>query len=79
MIAIEKKATVSADGALTVHSPDLQPGALVRVIVLVEEQQRGPKERKLKQDWAGALADLADRETSVGLQHKATEWRGDAV
>jgi len=32
--------------------------------------------RKLKQDWAGGLADLATEYNSVQLQHKASEWRG---
>jgi hypothetical protein len=28
-------------------------------------------------DWGGALAGLASQYTSVELQHKANEWRGD--
>ena len=32
---------------------------------------------KMKLDWRGALSDLRDEFTSVELQHKASEWRGD--
>ena len=33
--------------------------------------------RKLRQDWAGALKDYRDQYTSLELQKKALEWRGD--
>lgn len=33
--------------------------------------------RKLRQDWAGALRDYRDQYTSMELQAKALEWRGD--
>ncbi len=33
--------------------------------------------RKLRQDWAGALKDFRDKFTSLELQKKALEWRGD--
>ncbi len=33
--------------------------------------------RPLRQDWAGALKDYRDRYTSLELQKKALEWRGD--
>jgi hypothetical protein len=33
--------------------------------------------RKLRQDWAGALSDYKDEYTSLELQKKALEWRGD--
>ena len=37
-----------------------------------------PKTRaKLRQDWAGALSDYRDQYTSLELQKKALEWRGD--
>jgi hypothetical protein len=37
-----------------------------------------PKTRaKLQQDWAGALRDYRDQYTSLELQKKALEWRGD--
>jgi galactose-1-phosphate uridylyltransferase len=33
--------------------------------------------RKLRQDWAGALKDYRNQYTSLDLQKKALEWRGD--
>jgi mRNA-degrading endonuclease RelE of RelBE toxin-antitoxin system len=33
--------------------------------------------RRLRQDWAGALSDYRDQFTSLELQKKALEWRGD--
>jgi len=33
--------------------------------------------RKLRQDWAGALRKYRDQYTSLELQKKALEWRGD--
>ena len=33
--------------------------------------------RKLRQDWAGSLKDYRDKYTSLELQKKALEWRGD--
>ena len=35
------------------------------------------KGRKLRQDWAGALREYRDKYTSLELQKKALEWRGD--
>ena len=41
--------------------------------------QRGRKKqgRKLRQNWAGALSDYREQYTSLELQKKALEWRGD--
>jgi len=33
--------------------------------------------KRLRQDWAGALRDYRDQYTSLELQKKALEWRGD--
>ncbi len=33
--------------------------------------------RTLRQDWAGALRSYRDQYTSLELQKKALEWRGD--
>ncbi|OGP73589.1 MAG: hypothetical protein A2W09_08920 [Deltaproteobacteria bacterium RBG_16_50_11] len=33
--------------------------------------------RTLRQDWAGALKDYRNKYTSLELQKKALEWRGD--
>lgn len=41
-------------------------------------KKRGRKNgRKLRQDWAGALRDYRNKYTSLELQKKALEWRGD--
>ncbi len=32
---------------------------------------------KLRQDWAGALSEHRDQYTSLELQQKALDWRGD--
>jgi hypothetical protein len=41
-------------------------------------ERRGRKRGgKLRQDWAGALKDYRDQYTSLELQKKALEWRGD--
>jgi len=41
-------------------------------------EKRGRKYgRKLRQDWAGSLRDYRDKYTSLELQKKALEWRGD--
>lgn len=39
-----------------------------------EHQRQG---RTLRQDWAGALRDYRKKYTSLELQKKALEWRGD--
>jgi hypothetical protein len=33
--------------------------------------------RKLSQKWAGVLKDYRDKYTSLDLQKKALDWRGD--
>jgi hypothetical protein len=43
---------------------------------LWHRQKRVPK-HGLRQDWAGALREQREQYTSVELQHKAVEWRGD--
>ena len=41
-------------------------------------RKRHPKAtRKLRQNWAGALSEYQDQYTSVELQKKALDWRGD--
>lgn len=56
--------------------PELQREVADFVQFLLEK--RGPKAGKpLRQDWAGALREYRDQYTSMGLQKKALEWRGD--
>lgn len=44
---------------------------------LVGEWQRVKRAKKLRQDWAGALSDVRDQYTSLELQKKSLDWRGD--
>ena len=41
------------------------------------KKRRKRSGKKLRQDWAGALKDYRDQYTSLELQKKALEWRGD--
>jgi hypothetical protein len=83
MIAIEETATVQPNGSLVLQHLKLKPRKQVKVIVLWgDAAAEGPvaaagSRRRLKQDWAGGLADLALEFTSVDLQHKAREGWGD--
>ena len=55
---------------------DLSPRLRVEVRTFVEfllSKRTRPAQRKLRQDWAGALK--AEGYTSVELQHLASEWR----
>lgn len=46
----------------------------IRSIIEKRSRKQG---KKLRQDWAGALRDYRDQYTSMELQKKALEWRGD--
>jgi hypothetical protein len=56
--------------------PDLQKEVedFARFLLERQAQKRG---RKLRQDWAGALREYREQFTSLELQQKALEWRGD--
>ncbi|OGQ73168.1 MAG: hypothetical protein A2W73_06050 [Deltaproteobacteria bacterium RIFCSPLOWO2_12_55_13] len=41
------------------------------------KKRRKKNGKRLRQDWAGALRDYRDQYTSLELQKKALEWRGD--
>lgn len=56
--------------------PDAQAAVRDFVEFLLARQAR-KSGRPLRQDWAGALRDYRDQYTSVDLQHKALDWRGD--
>jgi len=58
----------------------LPPEAQAEVEEAVREIRRRtgcPRRRTLRQDWAGALADLKDRYTAMSLQEATLDWRGD--
>ena len=56
--------------------PDLQKEVADFAQFLLENRLRKAG-KKLSQDWAGALKDYRKRYTSLELQKKALEWRGD--
>jgi hypothetical protein len=56
--------------------PELQQEVEDFVQFLIERRARRAG-RKLRQDWAGALRDYRGQYTSLELQKKALEWRGD--
>jgi hypothetical protein len=56
--------------------PDLHQEVVDFARFLMEK--RGPKRKgRMKLEWRGALQDMKDEYTSVDLQHKILEWRGD--
>lgn len=79
--AIEEIATVRSNGSILLQHPELKAGARIKVILLLDCDRPAasppPPGSKLRQDWAGGLAELASDYTSVELQHRASEWRGD--
>ncbi len=56
--------------------PELQREVKDFVNFLIEKRTR-KQGVKLRQDWAGALKDYRDKYSSLELQKKALEWRGD--
>ncbi len=40
-------------------------------------KKKATKKKKLSQNWANALSHYRDQYTSLELQEKALEWRGD--
>ena len=59
-------------------SPDAQRQVEDFIKRLTESESTSPMpKRKLDQRWAGALRQYRDRYTSLQLQQKALEWRGD--
>ncbi len=56
--------------------PEMQAEVRDFVEFLLVKHARRPA-AKLRQDWAGALRDVRDQYTSLELQHKALDWRGD--
>lgn len=57
-------------------SPDAQ-GEVRDFIEFLLEKRRKKSTKKLRQNWAGALGAYREQYTSLELQQKALEWRGD--
>lgn len=55
---------------------DLQQEIKDFIQFLIERREK-KSTVKLRQDWAGALKEYRDQYTSMDLQKKALEWRGD--
>lgn len=55
--------------------PDLHQEVTDFLEFLLEKRSRKPK--KLQLDWAGALSKYREKYTSLELQKKALEWRGN--
>ena len=43
--------------------------------LISKKQKNKNQEKRLKQDWAGALSEYSNQYSSVELQKKALEWR----
>lgn len=56
--------------------PDMQAEVRDFVEFLLAKRSHIPRQR-LRQDWAGVLRDVRDQYTSLELQQKALDWRGD--
>lgn len=56
--------------------PDLQKEVEDFARFLIEKRLK-KQGKRLRQDWTGALRDYRDQYTSLELQKKALEWRGD--
>lgn len=56
--------------------PDVQAEVRDFVEFLLEKQKRR-NAQPLLQSWAGALSDYRDQYTSLELQKKALDWRGE--
>ena len=56
--------------------PDVQAEVRDFVEFLLVKRAR-KRATKLRQDWAGTLRDVRDEYTSLELQRKALDWRGD--
>ena len=56
--------------------PDSQAEVRDFVEFLLEKRKR-KSVGKLRQNWAGALRDYREEFTSLELQKKALDWRGD--
>jgi hypothetical protein len=86
MTAVRQTATVSADGRLALDVPDLAPGTVAEVIVLVEStpEQMTPLERVAAWQRLRAQSGLTDEQVQQWLDDIKAErmaWRfpGDDV
>jgi hypothetical protein len=57
--------------------PEQIRGQVKDYVEFLLSRKKTAKRAGLKQDWAGALREYRDKYTSLSLQAKASEWRGD--
>jgi len=57
--------------------PELREEVKDFIEFLLQKRTQKRGKRKLRQDWAGALQDYRSQYSSLELQKKALEWRGD--
>ncbi len=46
-------------------------------VQFLNERRARKRGKKLRQDWAGVLGEYRDQYTSLELQKRALQWRGD--
>jgi hypothetical protein len=68
--------TKPLDQLLKELAPESQAEVRAFVESLIKSWQRKPNGH-LRQDWAGALEEFRDQFTSLELQKKSLDWRGD--
>jgi len=56
--------------------PDLEQEVIDFAQFLLKKRKKKPG-KKLSQSWGGGLEEFRDQFTSLELQKKALEWRGD--
>ena len=56
--------------------PELQ-NEVEDFIEFLIERKKVKSGKKLRQDWAGSLRDFRDQYSSLELQKKSLDWRGD--
>ena len=57
--------------------PPESEAELRNFVELLIEKRKRQSNGHLRQDWAGALSDLREQFTSLELQKKSLDWRGD--
>ncbi len=72
----ERENSMSIEEMIKSLPEDLQKQVTEYVRSLLEKRAK-KSGIKLSQDWAGALRDYKSQYTSVELQKKINEWRGD--
>ncbi len=72
----EKMGTLKIEKIIESLPPEFQKEAEDFIQFLLEKYKK-KSGKKLRQDWAGALKKYRKQFTSLELQKKSLEWRGD--